>query len=303
MVEEDRSKINAELKAIDSRYRREVAVVDARPKVETAAFIFWAVLDLVLILTFVFGVLLYITSGAFADARQSVSLLHNAASLHAGSERVAPQPLENSSAQSVSLVTGKYDLFVKLTNPNPDWYATFDYAFVFDGGETAPLAGFMNPDESRTLAYLGVSSSRRPSAVRMVMTNFIWHRVDPHVIPDPELFVAERANITVEQATYATDLVIGTDQVARSQITLQNRTAYAYWSPEFLVKLMRGSTVVSLTKITVPEFKAGETRQVEVRWFGEAPPSGTISLEPIIPYFAGGVYMNPDDETGLDVRE
>jgi hypothetical protein len=230
-------------------------------------------------------------------------LIANAGAIHAGSERVAPLALEIAEAKSVSLMSGKYDIFATLTNPNPEWYATFDYAFTFDGGETEPLRGFVNTDSERTLVYLGVDASRRPSSVRLVLTNLAWHRVDPHVIPDATLYLEERSNITVESASYATDLTIGTDQVGRSQITLENHTAYSYWAPEFIVKLMRGSTVISLTKITVPEFKAGETRQVEVRWFGEAPPSGTIVVEPAIPYFSSSVYMNPDDETGLDVRE
>lgn len=303
MTEADRSKINAELKAIDSRYRREVAVVNARPKLELAVLVLWAVVDLVLILTFVFGVVFYISSGSFKDARQSLSLIQNVSSIHAGNSRTAPQSLEIKEAKSASLTTGKYDFFANLSNPNPDWYATFDYAFMFDGGQTAIQSDFINPNADRTIVSLNAALERRPSTSRLVISNLVWHRIDAHVIPDVETFLSDRSNITVEQANYVNDLTIGTEAVARSQITLSNRTPYSYWAPEFLVKLMRGSTVVSLTKITVPEFRAGEIRLVDVRWFGAAPPSGTIVIEPMIPYFSSDVYMNPDDETGLDVRE
>ena len=63
------SKLTSEYKAIDSRFRRDVAIVTARPKLEIAFFVAWMVVDVLIILTFIFGVIFYIISGAFEDAR------------------------------------------------------------------------------------------------------------------------------------------------------------------------------------------------------------------------------------------
>jgi hypothetical protein len=295
-------KVSGEYRAIDSRYRRDVALVNARPKLETAALVLWAALDIALILTFVFGVLFYIVSGAFRDARTSASILNNVAASHAGVVREAPDGLDIQEAKSASVTSGKYDLYVTVENFNDDWYTTFDYVFEYDGGVTEIYQGFLNPNEKRLLTAINISAERRPSGIRVSLQNQVWHRVDKHAIPNTAQFLSDRSNITVDLASYSKDVVVGEEQLGRSTIVLTNRTAYSYWSPEFLVKLMRGSTVVSLTKIVVPEFTSNETRELEVRWFGEVPPSGTISIEPLIFYFDDGVYMDPDDEKGRDVR-
>ncbi len=294
--------ISGEYRAIDSRYRRDVAIVNARPKLETAGFVLWVAVDILLVLTFVFGVVMYIVSGSFTDARAVASIFSNVANSHAGVVRLAPTNLDLQEAKSASVVAGKYDLYASLDNPNADWYATFDYVFSYDGGVTESYSGFINPGEKKLLTAINIPFERRPSGLRISLENQVWHRVDRHVIANTQTFLAERANITVDLASYDKSVLIGEEQIGRTTLILSNRTAYAYWNPEFIVKLMRGSTVVSITKIAVPEFLAGETRPLEIRWFGEVPPSGTISVEPAIFYFDDSVYMHPDDEMGQDVR-
>lgn len=302
MAEEVKTKISGEYKAIEAEYRRKVALVAAGPKLEIAGWLLWAVADGVLLLILIFGVFTYIVSGSFSDARTSAGILSNAVTSHLNIVRTAPTGLAIQDAKSVSVTSGKYDLFVTVQNPNAEWFATFDYVFVFDGGQTEPAAGFVNPGDNRLISIINVPIDHRPSGLRLVMSNLTWQRVDKHVIPDVNTFLETRQNITVEEATYFKDVVIGSEQFGRTTLVLKNRTAYAYWEPKFLVKLMRGSTVVSLTEVSVPKFLAGETRTMEVRWFGEVPPSGTIAVEPEIFYFDSGVYMNPDDEVGQSVQ-
>ncbi len=295
-------KISGEYRAIDSRYRRDVAVVNVRPKLEAAVFGLWAVIDVILMVVFVFGVLLYIVSGAFRDARMSASILDNVSASHAGVMRAAPVGLDIHDAKSSSVSSGKYDLYATVENFNPDWYVTFDYVFVYAGGVTEIYSGFLNPNETRLIAAINENLERRPSGLRLSLQNQVWHRVDGHRVESTAQYLADRANITLDLATYSKDLILGDDQIGRSTLVLTNRTAYAYWNAEFLVKLMRSTSVISLTKISVPEFMSNQTRQFEVRWFGEVPPSASVSVEPLIFYFDQGVYMNPDDENGLDVR-
>lgn len=302
MAKEEPTKLSSEYRAVDAEYRRKVAVVNARPKLETGAFVFWGMLDAVLIFVFVTGVLVYIVSGSFTDARVSASILDNVKVSHAGVVRDAPDGLALQDAKSASVVAGRYDLFATVENPNAEWYATFDYQFVYDGGETEVMSGFVNPGDKRLLSDINVALDRRPSGLRVVTSNLVWSRVDRHAIANTADFLTERNGIAVDEATYAKDLTVGSEQFARSTLTFTNQTAYAYWNPEFLVKLMRGNTVISLSKVALPELQSGEKRTVEVRWFGEVPPSGTISVEPQIFYFDDSVYMHPGDEPGQDVR-
>lgn len=302
MAEEDKQKLTGEYRAIDSRYRRDVALLEARPKLEAAVLALWGVVDVVCVSAFVLGVVFYIVNGNFVDARQSASILNNVETARANVLRTAPVGLAVQDARAVSVTSGRYDLFVEAENPNPEWYVAFDYYFVYDGGQTGVEHGFLNPGDERFVAAINVPLERRPSGLQMVMSNYVWQRVDRHTIANTERFMAEHENITVESATYTKDLTVGSEQVATSKIVLENRTPFSYWNPAFVVKLMRGSTVVSLTKVTVPKFLANETRTVDVRWFGEVPPSGTLSVEPEIFYFDPTIYMSPGDEMGADVR-
>ncbi len=306
MVKEEKPQgqpqISGEYRSIDSRYRRDVAIVNARPKLVMGAFVVWALVDVLLLLVFVFGVIMYIISGSFVDARTSASILQNVMASHTGVTRAAPLGLAIDGAKSASVSSGKYDLYASVENTNDDWYTTFDYLFEYDSGTTEVYHGFANPNEKRLLTAINIPIERRPSGLRIVLQNQVWHRVDKHAILSTEQFLDERSNITVDSASYDKDVTLGEDQLGRSTIVLTNRTAYAYWNPEFLVKLMRGATVVSLTKVSVPQFMSNETRELEVRWFGEVPPSGTVGVEPLILYFDSGVYMGPDDESGQDVR-
>ena len=299
---EPQSKISGEYKAIDSRYRRDVALVNARPKLETGGFVLWVLLDIVLAIVFVVGVLVYIVSGSFRDARLAATILDNVSTTHRSVMRATPMAVEVGHPASASVMSGKYDLYVQLENANSDWYTTFEYSFEYDGGTTDIYQGFLNPNERRLLAAINISSERRPAGLRFNLHRQVWHRVDKTVVKDTAEFLRDHGNITVEQASYSQDVLVGEEQFGRSSIVLTNRTAYAYWQPEFLIKLMRGSTIVSLSKIAVPEFMPNEIRTLDVRWFGAVPPSGTISIEPMINYFDAGVYMKPDDETSLDVR-
>lgn len=302
MALEVKSKLSGEYQAIDADYRRKVAIVEARPKLVMAGLLSWLVVDSVLILFLVFGVFLYVVSGSFSDARDSVGFLTNAYISHANTVRTAPTGLAIQEAKFTSVTSGKYDVFATVDNPNVDWFVTFDYVFIFDGGQTEPAAGFMNPSEKRLISAINIPLAQRPSGLRLVLSNVTWNRVDKHAVPDIEAFLEIRKNITVDQATYSKDIVVGSEQLGRTILTLKNRTAYSYWEPRFLVKLLRGNTVVSLTEVAVPEFKAGETRTLEIHWFGEMPPSGTIAVESEIFYFDPSVYMNPDDEIGQSVQ-
>lgn len=266
-------------------------------------FVFWTIVDVSLLFVLLIGVFFYLVSGAFIDVRLAASLGQNASITHALVNRVAPVGLAVGSARQISVVSGKYDFFTEIENVNDNWYATFDYSYTYTGGITETYQGFINPNETRLLPALNQTVVTRPSGLQLSIQDLVWHRVDKHVVADTAQFLAEHANITVDKATYSKDVVVGEEQFGRSTITLTNHTAYAYWSPEFLVKLTRADkSLVSLTKISVPEFQANETREVEVRWFGQVPPSGSISIEPMIFYFDPRVYMNPDDEIGPDVR-
>lgn len=294
--------LTPEVRAIEGKYKRDVAIVTARPRVETAFFVVWGAIDIILLLFFVLVIVMYLVSGSFVDARLTRTLVDNAPALRAANVRAAVSPLVVEDAKIIALSGGRYDIFADIENPNDAWSVTFDYHYQFGATSTEIMEGSLNPREERSFPVLNVENSSRPSGARLVIANEVWKRVDAHQIPDLDAFLREHDNFTLDTSVYANDVVIGTERVARSTLTITNRTAYAYWDPIFIVKLLRGSTVIGITQVTVPEFGAGQTRTIDVHWFGDFPATATVAVEPMINYFDRAAYMNPDSEVPLDVR-
>src|SRR5688572_14459100 len=71
-------KLKGDFANVEREYQRSVRVVDWRPKLVTAGFVLWAVLDVALIIFFVVNVVLYIVSGSFRELREVSTVAQNA---------------------------------------------------------------------------------------------------------------------------------------------------------------------------------------------------------------------------------
>lgn len=283
----------SEYRAIEGAYRRDLSILEARPKIEQWGIIIWGMVDVILLIVFVIAVPAYIVSGSFTDARQAASILVNNANHHALVLAQAPVSLELGTAKALAGEVGYTDFTAEASNPNPNWYVTFNYAFTYEGGETDPMAGFLNPGETLPLTALHVKSTSAIRDAQLVIRDLTWSRVDKHVIADTAAFLAEHNEFPVSSVVSVADIVLGKSSVARTDFTVQNLTAYSYWEPRFIILLMRGGSPVAVQEATLPSFKAGETRNVSVRWFQPLPSGSTVKIVPVINYFDQAVYMNP----------
>ena len=283
----------SEYQAIEGAYKRDVAILEARPKIEQWAFVLWGMLDVVLIGLFVLAVPVYIVSGSFDDRRQAARLLTNESNTHALVLAQAPASLELGVARSLAGEAGYTDFLAEVTNPNLHWSVTFDYTFVYEGGDTGTYSGFLNPGETRPVTALHVKSTSVIRDSQLVIRNLAWQRVDKHKVPDVAAFLAERNEFPVSNVISAADIIIGKSSVARTDFTIQNLSAYSYWEPKFLIMLMRGGSPVSVQEATVTSFASGETRNISVRWFQPLPAGSTVKIVPAINFFDDEVYMNP----------
>lgn len=291
-----------EMQKIEQDYRRNVAIVEARPKLEQVAIFAWLLLDVALIVYFFFTVVLYLVSGAFAETRSVASIGANAGVSHdAAASRVA-QPLLTGDAAVLTRDTGAYDIYATVENVNTDWYAEVTYAFQDGDAVTDEASAVILPGETHYLTSLNYAAATRPSGMELVVKDVHWVRVDRHVIEDVAAFLVDHGNI-VADSTYAADVTYENDVVGRSELTLTNATPYAYYAPEFVVLLKRGGTIVGINTVTVPRFEAGSTRDVDVHWFGSIPTSSTVEVIPAINYFDEDAYMDPQGEPAADRRD
>lgn len=287
-----------ELRTIEGEYRRKVAVVEARPKLESAAFVAWGMLDVFLLAFFFLTTVLYLVSGSFADGRLMASLDDNANAVSRITTTRAPENLVVSG--TTVLRHGEVtDAFTTITNTNSDWYATFLLKPSTAEGTESEWA-FINPGEERTFAMFDLADFS--SRDRLLVEELTWERVDRHAIGEPSVFLAARSNISIDNIQYVRDLTVGTSPISRVTFSVTNRTGFSYWQPVFMVQVLRGSTPIAINEVVVPELVAGETRQVEVRLFGELPATATAVVEPAIFYFDPNAYSGtPGGQSSPDV--
>ncbi|MDP2631279.1 MAG: hypothetical protein Q8P30_00745 [Candidatus Uhrbacteria bacterium] len=294
--------INSELKQIESEYNREVAIVKARPFLKRLGIFLWTAIDVILVVLFVGYIATYLVSGFFAEREDIAAIVSNIDVMHAISADNAAQAISIGSVKEFALSNGDYDLYVEVDNPNSDWYAEFNYYFDTGSEESDRMGGYIMPNERKPLVAFRQAFDARPSDAELVVEDFVWKRVDAHAVENINDWMAEHTDFEITADDYS-DIPLDGENIARSSFTIKNKTPYSYWSPVFYVVLERNGTVLGVNQASVAGFESGETRTVNVNWFGNAPTAGDVFVIENINFFDPDVYMPPPGESGSDIRD
>ncbi|MBP9828124.1 hypothetical protein KBC55_03125 [Patescibacteria group bacterium] len=295
------SGLATEYAQIERDYRRKVTFLEARPKVEQAFLGVFFFIDAILLLFTLATVGVYVVQGSFADVRLSATTSLNSRFTRAAALSLAPQQLALGSVAVLDTGGGRYDLYATLENPNTHHVVTFDYGFTSDAGEIVLIEGFANPGETVTLTQYAVESAGRPQNARLVLENVAFSLVDRAQVGDIGDYLEKHRDFSIDQTVFLPDAQSTSSATATFSVT--NRSSYSYWEPTFLVSLMRGSSIVGLTSVTIPRFMSGETREIQVRFFGTLPATATVVVTPVIPFFDPQAYMSPRGAQLQDVRD
>ncbi len=179
----------------------------------------------------------------------------------------APKPIQPSQVYVFDTTDNRLDMLVELSNPNPQWYASFDYNFNIGGKTTDTRHGYILPNSQRYITELGYSGATGRSAALNV-SNLHWMRVDPAwVNRDYKAFADSRLNFSFNNVKYAHDLVVGTKTIGQSEFDFVNNSPYGYWDMDLTVVLYRGTAPVGVTTITEREIKPGQTTPITINWY------------------------------------
>lgn len=221
--------------------------------------------------------------------------------LHAYAEANKAKDLDVGGAVAVASSEGKFDLYATVANPNDDWWGEFTYAFESSAGTTEPASGFVLPGSEKPLVAFAVPSTATPRSVRLSVTNLVWHHVDRHVTGDVSDWVADRVNFLVDAPAFQPVDVDG-KLVPRVTFTVTNGSAFSYYEPMFVVRLLRGNTLVGVTSTTLSSLDAGESKDVSLNWFGTVPSANKTEVVADVNPFDIDVYKPLEGETTEDTR-
>ncbi|MBI2484788.1 hypothetical protein HYW18_01405 [Candidatus Uhrbacteria bacterium] len=251
------------------------------------------------------GALLFFALWVFADAfffryeteRALVRglAIENPNDLRENAQVFAAKPIRPLSEPLVlSAKEGFVDLLSFVENPNDRWWARVEYQYV--SGET-PLGEpqFVNiyPKEQAALLALAVPHDRTLSRPTLRTRQVTWHAIDPHTIPDVSAWMAERALFQITDASFLPAVFSGDVPVGRSLFTIKNAGAYGYWEVPAVVLLRRGEAIVGATHTVFENLEAGESRTVELSWFGTYPSVTRVDVLPRPDLFTPSAYLPP----------
>jgi len=201
------------------------------------------------------------------EARIPGHIIQNQLSVD-GLSASAPRPIQPSETSVFDTTDNRKDFLVELSNPNPMWWAEFDYHFDVSGVETPTRQGYILPMSQRYLTELGYSPTTTSRTARLIVENITWHRINPSMVNgDYKTFSDARLQFSFDNLAYAHDLKFGTNTVGQTTFDFANNSAYGYWNVDLTVLLFRGTTPVGVTTISQREVKPGQHVPISINWF------------------------------------
>ncbi len=242
-----------------------------------------------------FSIGYYFAVGQDQEAVETKHFLRSKVPFSLYHEKLAPS---NPTFQKVNVLRGTDDLYDFVTiavNDNTDWYVEIEYSFVFDSRETPSETIMLLPGQESIVAHLGYETVQRPGNAIIDVKHVRWYHVSAHLAPDPVDYVQEHSNVEVRNVqliTASTDQESDSVQAHRALFTLQNNTAYNFWSVPMYVLFKNGSVLKAIERTEVTQLKSGEIRDIDVRLLQPGLKVNNLEIYSYIPVFDDTIYMD-----------
>lgn len=201
------------------------------------------------------------------------------------------EDLSFSSTEVYRSGTGKFDLITPVINRNERYKAIVEYHYTHATGSTEKRNMVVMPGEEQRLSELGLEVAGALNRATLEIDSIKWDFISPHYIKDVAKYIDLRTSFLIEEVQISDAGANSGVDLDRVQFDLTNETVYSFWDAEFLVELERGGTIQGVFLLSVPEFRAGETRQIDFRSFANIGGSGTIKLIPQFDVFDQNIYL------------
>lgn len=203
-----------------------------------------------------------------------------------------PHPLDVRPVTVLEGAKGTSDLMLTVTNPNDDYWASWDGRFIAMSATTTAKREFILPGETKEFVDLGIESAGRVSAPRYDLAGLTWHKIDKHAIPDIARYYADRFRFEVKDIEFKNETSAdGASSISRVTFFVTNRSAYSYWSVKFLANLYRGTTLAAVNSVELQQLETGETRRVDMVWVQELQAISKVEVIPQVNVLEAKSFM------------
>ncbi|OGY49412.1 MAG: hypothetical protein A3D39_02640 [Candidatus Buchananbacteria bacterium RIFCSPHIGHO2_02_FULL_39_17] len=198
-----------------------------------------------------------------------------------------PIPLEILDSAVLGSRDGRFDYILKVRNPNLKLTAAKALFQLVAGSQVmAEKHSFILPGEEKYIAFFGLESSADTApAIRLAQVN--WRRVSNY-----EDFRQQRFQFSSNEVEFK-NAGVGSSSSAVSTLNFKitNQSAYNYWQVGVYMVLFSGDQVVGANYLALDNFKSGETRPVEMRWYESLSYVSRVDIIPEVNILDPAVYM------------
>lgn len=189
---------------------------------------------------------------------------------------------------------GKYDLAIRIKNPNDNFSAEFKYCLSQDEVDIHCDSWFVLPSEDKYILALAVDINPASSSPVFAIEDIFWARTNRKDIPDWPAYLSERINFEIADIKFLGALRSGLSENLKLnslEFKATNHSAFAYYEVPFDIFLYSGSRLTGVGRYIANNFMAGENRQIKISWSGDLGDISRIEIIPEININDDGVYL------------
>jgi hypothetical protein len=203
-----------------------------------------------------------------------------------------PRAIEVVSFDTVALPDNRYDFIVKLKNPNEKFMAAkVDLELVSGDRVIDQKSTFIYTNETKYVGFFGeelkgvVNPILRQSGIK-------WQRITRFTD-----YYQSHFNFVLRDTIFksASEVQIRGDlPVSTLSFKIKNDSAYSYWHAGIFMVLLNGSQLVGANYLELDQFKAGEERNIDMRFYESLPEVTSVEILPEVNIYDPEVYMPVD---------
>jgi len=198
---------------------------------------------------------------------------------------------------------GSYDFVIEAENPNPRHWAEIEYSFTSNGEETQIARGFILPKEKKFFTVLSQDLNSFPAGAALNIKSIGWHPIKAKEISDWDKYYSARFNFEVKDIEFnpgGKTILSEKENLDKVEFAVTNNTTYNYWNVDFLILLLQGSRVASVTRYSQDSFMSGQTYKESVSWPSTVSYSSEIKVIPELNILAKDIYIDYQGEPSTD---
>lgn len=236
---------------------------------------------------------IYLFSGYSATERLLAQMTKSYLDVNRAHARLAPRELKVGAIDTFMSGVEKVDLVAQVDNVNKNWLAELTYHFSYDGKETIKQRATILPGKRQTVVALGESTTNLPGLVKLIIDEIHWQRIDPHTVAFPEQFIKTRLAFEVVNVSFTAAAPAEGNPSHVIAFDVNNLSAYNFWEPRFHVLYFNNDLLVGVKEIAIEQFKAGETRHIEISLLAARLRVDAVELIPLVNPFDERIYIPP----------